>query len=293
MKLIGSPQSGRNRNYVGKRTDNLAFEYPYAQSFRWDAFGASGNTNCGLDPTGRAKETAVNTQEAGPTANRLLAMLPRSDLESLSPAMTTVTLEARLVLSEPGDEPERIYFPHTGMISLLAIMADGKAVETATVGREGVVGAMAGLGLHVPLTRAVVQVPLVASRIAAAPFRRAVQASPAMRDMIVRYNDVLLGQVQITAACNALHPIQKRLARWILQTRDRVDTDTVPLTQELLSEMLGVRRSSVSEIARRLQATGLIHYSRGTIEITDRAGLEAAACECYALIKDQPQRMLS
>ena len=151
----------------------------------------------------------MNTEGSDLSANRLLAMLPLVDIERLGPALTTVSLETGLVLNEPGDEPERIYFPHTGMISLLAVMADGKAVETATVGREGVVGAMAGLGVHITLTRAVVQVPVVASRIAAAPFRRAVQASDALRDMIVSYNDVLLGQVQITAACNALHPIQK------------------------------------------------------------------------------------
>src|SRR5271165_2930092 len=152
---------------------------------------------------------------------------------------------------------------------------------------------MIGLGPHTPLTRSVVQVPLVASRIGAAPFRRAVQASTMLRDVIVRYNDLLLGQVQVTAACNALHPIQKRLARWILQTRDRIDTDTVPLTQELLSEMLGVRRSSVSEIANRLQATGLIRYSRGSIQIVNRPALEAAACECYAVIRDQASRLVS
>lgn len=236
------------------------------------------------DPSAGLKVTAVNTAGSDLTANRLLAMLPLVDIERLGPALTTVSLETGLVLNEPGDEPERIYFPHTGMISLLAVMADGKAVETATIGREGVVGAMAGLGVHITLTRAVVQVPVVASRIAAAPFRRAVQASGALRDMIVSYNDVLLGQVQITAACNALHPLQKRLARWILQTRDRIDTDMVPLTQELLSEMLGVRRSSVSEIAKKLQTTGLIRYSRGSIEILKRAALEAAACECYSLI---------
>ncbi len=195
------------------------------------------------------------------------------------------------MLNEPGDEPDRVWFPHTGMVSLLAVMSDGKAVETATVGREGVVGAMAGLGQHIPLTRGVVQVRLVASRAAAAPFRRAVQASPLLREMIVRYNDLLLGQVQVTAACNALHPIQKRLARWILQTRDRIDSDIVPLTQELLSEMLGVRRSSVSEIAGRLQATGLIRYSRGAIEILNRRALEAASCECYAVIRDQSSQM--
>jgi CRP-like cAMP-binding protein len=236
------------------------------------------------DPTGRSKVIALNTGNPEPSANRLLGRLAVADLERLIPAMTTVSLEAGLVLSQPGEEPESIYFPQTGMISLLAVMTDGKAVETATVGREGVVGAMAGLGVHLPLTRSVVQVPLVASRIAAAPFRRAVQASAALRDMIVSYNDVLLGQVQITAACNALHPIQKRLARWILQTRDRIDTDTVPLTQELISEMLGVRRSSVSEIAKRLQTAGLIRYRRGSIEIVDRTALEAASCECYGLI---------
>jgi CRP-like cAMP-binding protein len=218
-------------------------------------------------------------------------MLPHVDLERLAPSMSIVTINQGFVLNDPGEEPERIWFPHTGMISLLAIMVDGKGVETATVGREGVVGAMAGLGPHVPLTRAVVQVKLVASRIAAVPFRRAVQASPVLRDIIVRYNDLLLGQVQVTAACNALHPIPKRLARWILQTRDRIDTDLVPLTQELLSEMLGVRRSSVSEIANRLQTSGLIRYSRGTIEIVNRPALEAAACECYRVIRDQASRM--
>jgi CRP-like cAMP-binding protein len=175
------------------------------------------------------------------------------------------------------------------MISLLAVMQDGKAVETATVGNEGVVGAMAGLGLHIALTRAVVQTPLLASQIAAAPFRKLVQASEALRNVIVRANEMLLGQVQITAACNALHPIQARLARWILQSRDRVDDNLIPLTQELLSEMLGVRRSSVSEVASALQAAGLIRYSRGTIEIVDRKALEGAACECYETIKRQTE----
>jgi CRP-like cAMP-binding protein len=224
-------------------------------------------------------------------ANRLLAALPGSDLERLGAASTTVVVETGTILNEPGDEPERIYFPLNGMISLLAIMADGKAVETATIGREGVLAAMAGLGPHVTQTRAVVQVSLLAARISAAPFRRAVQASPTLRDMIVSYNDILLGQVQVTAACNALHAIPKRLARWILQTRDRIDSDTVPLTQELLSEMLGVRRSSVSEIAKRLQMAGLIQYSRGSIEIVDRPALEAAACECYGVISGKSARV--
>jgi CRP-like cAMP-binding protein len=225
-------------------------------------------------------------------ANRLLASLSRAEASTLTPSLTVGSFEQGQVFAEPGDETEQVYFPHTGMISLLAVMQDGKAVETATVGNEGVVGALAGLGLHVALTRAVVQTPLIASHIAAAHFRKLVQASDALRNLVVRANEMLLGQVQMTAACNALHPIQARLARWILQTRDRVDGNIMPLKQELLSEMLGVRRSSVSEVASALQAAGLIRYSRGTIEIVDRKGLESAACECYETIKRQTELAL-
>jgi CRP-like cAMP-binding protein len=218
-------------------------------------------------------------------ANRLLASLPAADTARLASIIKLVKLPQRTVLNEAGDEIEYIYFPHSGMVALLAVMADGKAVETATIGIEGAVGAVAGLGSNRTATRAVVQVPLLASQIAAVPFRRAVQASPVMREMIVRYNAQLLAQVQMTAACNALHPVQARLARWILQARDSVQDELIPLTQELLSEMLGVRRGSVSDSANRLQAAGLIHYSRGTIRIVDRRALEAAACECYRILR--------
>ncbi len=234
----------------------------------------------------------MDTETPGLPVNRLLASLSRMDASRLTSALIVDSYEQGRVLAEPGDETEQIYFPHTGMISLLAVMQDGKAVETATVGSEGVVGAMAGLGLHIALTRAVVQTPLIASRIAAAQFRKLVQGSDALRNLVMRANEMLLGQVQMTAACNALHPIQARLARWILQTRDRVDDNIIPLTQELLSEMLGVRRSSVSEVASMLQTAGLIRYSRGSIEIVDRRALEGAACECYETIKHQTELAL-
>jgi CRP-like cAMP-binding protein len=224
--------------------------------------------------------------------NRLLASLSHADASRLISSLSVGSFEQGQVLAEPGDETEQVYFPHTGMISLLAVMRDGKAVETATVGNEGVVGAMAGLGLHIALTRAVVQTPLIASHIAAVQFRRLVQGSDALRNLVMRANEMLLGQVQMTAACNALHPIQARLARWILQTRDRVDDNLIPLTQELLSEMLGVRRSSVSEVASALQAAGLIRYSRGSIDIVDRKALEGAACECYETIRRQTELAL-
>lgn len=234
----------------------------------------------------------MNTGLPSFKANLLLASLSEADVFRVVSSCKTVSLEQGAVLNEPGDEIENVLFPHIGMISLLAVMLDGKAVETASIGREGVVGAMAGFGLHSTLTRSVVQVPLVASQIAAASFRKAVQASDPLRNLIVRYNEVLLGQVQVTAACNALHSIHARLARWILQTRDKVEGDTIPLTQELLSEMLGVRRSSVSEVAGQLQTAELIRYSRGNIEIINRTALEEASCECYVTIKKQAEKIL-
>lgn len=226
----------------------------------------------------------MKPEPVGPLANRLLASLGRGDFNNLSPSLRDVSLAQGTLLHEAGDEIEHIYFPHTGMISLLAVMNDGKAIETATVGREGAVGVMAGLGLHAALDRAVVQLPMVASRVRAAPFRKAMQASQALRDLMIASNQVLLAQVQATAACNALHGVEERLCRWVLQTRDRTETDVIRLTQEFLSEMLGVRRSSVGEVARRLQRAKLIRYSRGAIEILNRKALEGASCECYATI---------
>src|SRR5258708_37800842 len=164
---------------------------------------------------------------------------------------------------EAGNECGQIYFPHYGMLSLLAVLRDGKAIETATVGREGVVGAMAGLGLYRSLVRVVVQMPLAAcSRIAASHFRTVAADSEPVRNLCIRYNEVLLSQARVTAACNALHSIESRFCRWLLQSADRAASDTVTLTQEFLAEMLGVRRTSVTEVASKVQNSGAITYSR-------------------------------
>lgn len=277
---------GGQRKIVGYPADNVAREHIFGTHARGAHSECNSEIPAVTGPTDRAKETVVTSQISDPHANRLLAMLPRSDYSDIAPLMTTISLGQGTVLHHPGDEVEQVWFPHEGMVSLLAIMADGRAVETATVGLEGVLGGMAGLGLHKALTRAVVQLPLVASRISAAAFRKAVRLHDPMRNLIVRANDALLGQVQITAACNALHPIEARLARWILQSSDRTIADEIPLTQELLSQMLGVTRSSVSEVASKLQAAGLIRYVRGNIQITNRAGLEQATCECYFAVRD-------
>src|ERR1700730_7020171 len=222
--------------------------------------------------------------------NRLLAALTAADHSLLAPHLKELSLELGLLLQEAGEPVEHIYFPHQGMISLLAVMSAGQGIETATVGSEGVVGAISGFGIRRGFTRAVVQAPLVASRISSVRFHRAVQESEGIRNLMVSYNEVLLAQVQQTAACNALHATESRLARWLLQTRDRIDNDVLPLTQEFLSQMLGVRRTTVTLVARQLEQAGVIQNRRGRIVVVDRPGLEDLACECYVIVRDQMSR---
>jgi CRP-like cAMP-binding protein len=170
-------------------------------------------------------------------------------------------------------------------------MQDGKEVETATIGREGGVGTISGLGSRISPHRSVVQIEGTVSRIPAARFAAEVNASAAIRDIAVRYSDYLMMMVQQSAGCNALHGLESRLCRWLLQTRDRNDSNHLPLTQEFLSQMLGVRRKTLTLIAHDLQAAGLIRYRRGLIEILDRSGLEAKACECYGVIKQRYEEL--
>ena len=216
-----------------------------------------------------------------PLDNKLLSGLPRVQMDLLAPYFVTKELAQGVVLVEAGEEFGEVYFPHSGMLSLLVVMSDGKAIEVATVGREGVVGAMAGLGLYKSSVRVVVQLPMTVTRIAAPQFRKAVDNSAAVRDLCIRYNEVLLLQARVTAACNAVHPVESRFCRWLLQSADRAESDTVQLTQEFLSEMLGVRRTSVTDVASHIQKLGAIAYSRGVIKIIDRKALESLSCECY------------
>jgi len=163
-----------------------------------------------------------------PLDNKLLASLPRPDFDRLAPHLSNVTMVQGVVLTEAGDEVDQIYFPQSGMLSLLAVLRDGKAIETATVGREGVVGAMAGLGLYNSLVRVVVQMPISCSKIAAPHFRTIAAGSDAVRNLCIRYNEVLLSQARVTAACNALHSIEARFCRWLLQCADRAASETFP-----------------------------------------------------------------
>jgi CRP-like cAMP-binding protein len=217
--------------------------------------------------------------------NRFLAALPPQDFSLLAPHLRTTTLERGVMLYDVGEEIEHVYFPHTGMVSLVAVMQSGATVETATIGRGGVIGASAGLGTRSTFGRAIVQLPGSAAWLAASLFHAAANESQAIRDLVVRYNDLLLAQVQQSVACNALHALESRLCRWLLQTHDCVDGDAIPLTQEFLGQMLGVRRTTVTIAARLLQSAGLIRYRRGLIYIVDRPALEEMACECYAVVR--------
>jgi CRP-like cAMP-binding protein len=233
----------------------------------------------------------VHALASGASSNRLLEALAREDFQLLASHLVSEKIAQGTVLFDAGAEVDQLYFPLSGMVSLVVVMRDGKTIETATVGREGAIGAMAGLGLHVSTVRAIAQLPVFASRIGAPQFRKAAGASNPIAHMCILCNEVLLEQARITAACNALHGIEARFCRWLLQTRDRAESDTIMLTQEFLSEMLGVRRTSVTEVAHKIQADGVISYSRGAIKITDLEALKVLSCECYETLREHTSQI--
>jgi CRP-like cAMP-binding protein len=227
----------------------------------------------------------LDTQSPSLLANKLLATLPTADFKLLTDHLAIVSMAQGTVLFETDDEIDQIVFPLRGMVSLLVVLRNGNAVETATVGREGVVGAMAGRGLHKSRVRGVIQLASVVARIPVVQFRKAVSTRASIADLCIGYNEVLLDEARVTAACNLSHTAEARFSRWLLQSRDRAESDTVPLTQEFLSEMLGVRRTSVTEVAIKMQDAGAISYSRGIIKIVDLRKLKAISCECYETLR--------
>lgn len=224
-------------------------------------------------------------------ANRILSSLPPEAYERILPDLKAVPLKFRLSLHEPGDKMPYVYFPNTGVISMLTVMEDGTAVEIATIGNEGMVDLFVFLGVEESDSRLLIQVPGTAFRMESERFREHVEQIPALRMLLGYYAIGLFALVAQSAACNRMHPMAKRCARWLLMTHDRVDSPEFPMTHNFLSEMLGVRRPSVSVAAESLQAAGLITYHRGKITVLDRPGLEAASCECYGLIRARFDRM--
>lgn len=224
--------------------------------------------------------------------NRLLACLAPLDLAHLEPHLEIVPLTPREAIFEAGRPADYVYFPHSGVICLMAAMRDGVA-ETAAIGSEGFVGFEAILGGGTVTHRALVQLEGVASRIGVDTLRSIARDYAPVRELLLRYVHFFLIQALQSVACNGLHEVEERCARWLLTAHDRAgNIDTFNLTQEFLAEMLGVHRPSVTIVARTLQNAGLIRYSRGVIAITDRKGLEEAACECYGIVHKAMQEIL-
>jgi CRP-like cAMP-binding protein len=221
----------------------------------------------------------------GGIGNRLLAALPTADFGLLVPELETVALDQDMVLSRAGDQIEHVFFPDSGAISLMINMANGQTVATAAIGREGAIGILSVLGPSPSAITAVVRAAGTASRIPASRFHAAFNRSPAIRHAVQIHIRAMLMQFQLGVACNALHPVKARMARWLLHFRDRIDHDVLPLTQEALSQILGVRRTTVTLLMRNLRASGAIRSDRrGQIEV-DRPRLAATACECHGTMR--------
>jgi CRP-like cAMP-binding protein len=235
---------------------------------------------------------AANGTDPAPPRNRLLAALPREEWDRIRPRAERVRLELREVLFEPNRPMSHVYFPEDGIVSILGLMDDGSAVETGTVGNEGMVGVPVFLGAMQMAGQAFAQIPGDAWRMPAAALREEVRRGSPLASLVGRYTQALFTLVAQSSACNRMHPVEQRCARWLLLTHDRVGGDTFELTQLFLSQMLGVRRATVNEAATALQERGLIEYRRGRITIVDRPALEAAACACYAIIRAEFTRML-
>jgi len=216
----------------------------------------------------------------------LLAAFPDATLALLKNDLTNVSLPSGAVCFEAGKLIERVYFPASGLISLVVSTRSGELVEAGMIGREGAAGLQNALNGQPSFTRAIVQISGSFSTIAAEPVRQAMKKSDDARALVNRYTEILWAEAQQLAVCNVAHRSLARLARWLLQGADRTGSHELPLTQEFLGEMLGLRRTSVTLLAQKLQRRGIIKYSRGKITILDRAALEAAACECYQIIRE-------
>ena len=227
-----------------------------------------------------------------PHTNRILSALPVDEYERISPRLEYTPLTLGKILYRPGEPIAHVYFPLRGTVSITAVMEDGREVEVGIVGREGMLGLPLVLGTDTAPLKAAVQVPDGAMRLRAGAFGEELERGKGLRRLLLRYAQAFFIQTAITAACNRLHPLDGRLARWLLMTKDRAQSSTLPLTQEFLSIMLGVRRAGVTEACGALAGAGLIENKRGRIRIADPQGLERASCECYGVVRREYNRLL-
>lgn len=219
------------------------------------------------------------------TRNQLLAAFGDPAMAALSPHLVEVPLSLDRVLGEAGDRVGHVYFPSSGVVSMVTVLEDGRAVESLTIGREGAVGLLPVFGDPAWRARALVQIAGTAWRVTSGQLRQAALAQPAIVDVAIRYAQATEAQLYQSSACNASHAIEARLCRWLLTCQDRVGDHVLPLTQDYLAMMLGVQRTSVTTAAQALQRRGLIEYRRGRITILDQAKMQASACGCYRAIE--------
>ena len=225
--------------------------------------------------------------------NWILRAIPRKEYAWLAPQLEPVKFEVKQVVSEPDEQATYVYFPETMIGSVVSRMRDGGIVEVGTIGREGMIGLSVFLEADALPNQTITQLAGSAKRMPAAAFADGARERPVFQRLLHRYTHAYLAQVSQTAACNRMHDVKQRCARWLLMTHDRVgDADTFSLTQEFLAIMLGVRRAGVTEAEGALQRDGAISYSRGVVSVVDRARLEAASCECHRIIYEHFQRML-
>src|ERR1700682_2465177 len=217
--------------------------------------------------------------------NRLLLALPARNLKQLMPELEHIRCQSDQVLMDADSSLDHVYFPHSGVVSVVTVYADGSVIEAATIGREGCSGVQAVFGAKISSVRLLVQIPGSAAKMSRAAFTRAMGSMPSFRRLMFAYVQAFLEQVLVSVACNGAHSLKERLARWLLMMRDRGDDDALPITQDLLAEMLGVHRPTITNAARELEGAGLIARGRRQLTILDRQGLTKASCECYQLVR--------
>ena len=235
--------------------------------------------------------TASASSRPSPASNRLLAALPPEDFERLQPNLEFAPLPLGWAVYESGDTQGHVYFPTSAIISLLYVLADGDSTELGVVGNDGLVGIALFMGGESTPSRAVVQSAGEGFRLDSAILKAEFQRGGALQHLLLRYTQAFITQMTQTAVCNRHHSVDQQLCRWLLLSLDRLPSNELRMTQELIANMLGVRREGVTEAAGHLQAAGIIHYSRGKIMVLDRPKLEARVCECYSVVKRETDRL--
>src|ERR1700738_3114752 len=226
----------------------------------------------------------MSALSSGPD-NRLLLALPSSDFQQLMPELEQIRCQREQILMDADSSLDYVFFPDSGVVSVVAVYADGSIIEMATVGREGCTGVQAIFGAKTSSVRLLVQIPGDAAKMSRAAFTRAMGSMPSFRSLMYAYVQAFLEQVLVSVACNGAHSLKQRLARWLLMMRDRGDDDALQITHNLLAEMLGVQRPTITIAARELERAGLIARGRRQVTILDRQGLVKASCECYQLVR--------